>query len=161
MTRGAAALKEALNAYLDSLAIRPLSPLEPRGALIPVKPRPQPHARGRVLLAGDAAGLAEPICAEGISNALISGALAARAIMEGAPDPARVAAIYGKELRGAVLRELEIAARHARLLYDHPRLQRIMFRLKGKSVCEKLTDIMMGERLLSSMGGPFRQIFGS
>ncbi|HEX9024472.1 MAG TPA: NAD(P)/FAD-dependent oxidoreductase [Geobacteraceae bacterium] len=161
MARGAAGLKDSLHTYLDSLGIRPVSPLEPRGALIPVKPRPGPHVRGRVLLAGDAAGLAEPICAEGISNALISGALAARAIAEGAPDPARVATIYVRELRASVLRELEIAARHARLLYDHPRLQGIMFQLKGKAVCEKLTDIIMGEKSLSSIGGPFGQLFGS
>jgi geranylgeranyl reductase family protein len=159
MTRGTAGLKNSLRAYLDGLGIRSAAPLEPMGALIPVAPRPGPPARGRILLTGDAAGLAEPICAEGISNALQSGALAARAIIDGAPDPGRVTAIYRQTLETSVLLELEIARRHAHLLYDHGKLQSIMFRLKGKQVCEKLTDIIMGEKSFATMGGPLAQLF--
>ncbi len=159
MTRGAAGLKESLHAYLESLGIHPASPLKLHGALIPVRPRPGPPARGRILLAGDAAGLAEPICAEGISNAIASGALAARAIINGVYDLEKVADIYQRELQASVLGELEIAERHARLLYDHPRLQSILFRIKGRSVCERLTDIIMGERSFSTIGGPLYQLF--
>jgi geranylgeranyl reductase family protein len=48
--------------------------------------------RGRVLLAGDAAGLVDPITGEGIAHALSSGALAAQAVAQaliaGTPDSA-------------------------------------------------------------------------
>jgi menaquinone-9 beta-reductase len=56
---------------------RPL-PSTIRGFHLPLSPgRPAP-ARGRVLLAGDAAGLVNPVSGEGIATALISGTLAGR-----------------------------------------------------------------------------------
>lgn len=45
-------------------------------------------ARGRVLLVGDAAGLVNPLQGEGIAQAMRSGLLAARAILEAPGDPA-------------------------------------------------------------------------
>ncbi len=154
MARHAPGLKESFHAYLEKLNIRSVGPLEPRGALIPVKPSPGVLARGRILLVGDAAGLAEPISAEGISNALLSGVLAARAITEGAMDPGKVTAIYQREMDISILRELEIARRHARLLYEHRYMSNIMFRLRGDILCEKLIDVMMGEKSFAGLGGP-------
>lgn len=154
MARGAAGLRDSFFSYLERLDIRSTEPLKPAGALIPVRPRPGPPARGRILLVGDAAGLAEPISCEGISNALLSGALAARAITEGAMDPDRVAAIYQRDLTISVLRELAIAKQHARLLYEHRYMRNIMFRLCGEILCEKLVDITMGKRSFTSLGGP-------
>ena len=67
--------------YLDAfvqrsgLGIRALAPC--RGHRIPTRVRPKLNA-GRVLLAGDAAGVADPFFGEGISYALKSGELAAR-----------------------------------------------------------------------------------
>jgi flavin-dependent dehydrogenase len=154
--RGSAGLKESFHAYLEKLDIHSVGPLKPHGALIPVMPRPGLLARGRILLVGDAAGLAEPISGEGISNALLSGMLAARALSDGAMEPERVTAIYQREMDISILRELEIARRHARLLYDHRYMRNIMFRLRGEILCERLIDIMMGERSFSSLGGPLR-----
>ncbi|HTP65259.1 MAG TPA: NAD(P)/FAD-dependent oxidoreductase [Geobacteraceae bacterium] len=159
MARGVEGLRDSFRAYLDSLEIRPTAEARLHGALIPVRLRPGPPARGRILLAGDAAGLAEPICAEGLSNALLSGELAARAIVDGAHAPDKVVSLYRDSLATSVLRDLDIAGRHARLLYGHSRLQRIMFRLGGEMVCERLTDIIMGDRSIASMGGPWRQLF--
>jgi flavin-dependent dehydrogenase len=135
------------------LGIRSAEPLKPHVALIPVKPRPGLLARGRILLVGDAAGLAEPISAEGISNALLSGLLAARAITDGAMDPDRVMAIYQRNLEMSILRELGIAERHARMLYEHRHMRNIMFRLMGEIFCEKLIDVTMGEKSFASLGG--------
>jgi geranylgeranyl reductase family protein len=156
MSPSAAGLKESFYAYLKKLNICGVEPLKPHGALIPVKPRPGFLARGRILLVGDAAGLAEPIGAEGISNALLSGALAARAITDGDMDPDRVTAIYQRDLEKSILRELAITERHARLLYDYRHLRNIMFRLKGEIFCEKLIDVTMGERSFSNLGSPLR-----
>jgi 2-polyprenyl-6-methoxyphenol hydroxylase-like FAD-dependent oxidoreductase len=67
-----------------------------RGGLIPVGGPVTPAARGRVLLAGDAAGLVSPLTAGGIHTALASGremALAIRRhLLEGAPPPAELLA---------------------------------------------------------------------
>jgi len=156
MARGAAGLKETFHAYLERLNIRSVGPLEPHGALIPVMPRPGLQARGRILLVGDAAGLAEPISGEGISNALLSGMLAARALSDGAMEPERVTATYQRDLEMPVLRELGIAKRHARLLYEHLYMRNIMFRVRGEILCERLIDVMMGERSFASLGGPLR-----
>lgn len=67
-----------------------------RGGLIPIGGPVQPPARGRVLLAGDAAGLVSPLTAGGIHTALASGRELGMAIrrhlLEGAPPPAELLA---------------------------------------------------------------------
>jgi geranylgeranyl reductase family protein len=159
MTQSGAGLREHLREYLDLLEIESAPPLKLRGAMIPVKPRPGAPARGRVLLVGDAAGLAEPICAEGITNALRSGLFAAKAILEGGMDPEKVVSSYLGEMERSVFRELEIAGQHARVLYGNPLLRNMLFRVKGESFCNRLIDVMMGETGFGEMGGPLRQLF--
>lgn len=159
MARSATGLRDSFYAYLERLNIRGVAPLEPHGSLIPVRPRRGPLARGRILLVGDAAGLADPISGEGISNALLSGVLAARAINDGTMDPDRVTAIYQQNLDMSILRELGIAKQHARLLYDYRHMRNIIFRLKGEIFCERLIDVMTGERSFASLGNPLRQLF--
>ena len=58
-----------------------------------VRPGPT-NEKGAVLLCGDSLGLAQPLTAEGILPAVLSGRLAAEAILAGAPEsyPARLAA---------------------------------------------------------------------
>lgn len=68
----------------------------------------------RILLAGDAAALADPLTREGIRYGMLSGAWAAEALLAGAP--ARYAGRLGDELGG----EMERAARAARLFYEGP-----------------------------------------
>ena len=115
--------------------------------------------RGRVLLVGDAAGLAEPICAEGITNSLRSGMLAAKAILEGGIDPEKVVSNYLGEMERSLFRELKIAGQHALLMYGNPLLRNLLFRVKGESFCNRLIDVMMGETSFEDMGGPLRQLF--
>jgi flavin-dependent dehydrogenase len=59
----------------------------------------EPH--GRVLLAGDAAGLVDPLTGEGIHSAIVSGQAAAAAILGGnrGEEQSCVAARYAKQLR--------------------------------------------------------------
>jgi geranylgeranyl reductase family protein len=68
------------------------------------------RAMGRVLLAGDAAGVADPFTAEGICESISSGELAARALIE-SPDVATAAKRYERALR-----ELDRNATAARIL---------------------------------------------
>jgi flavin-dependent dehydrogenase len=73
------------------------------------------YVRGRVMLAGDAAGV-DPLMGDGISCAFEHGRLAARAIDESLNSAAGALAEYDRELhRGAVgrkLAKLGLAARH-------------------------------------------------
>ncbi|WP_229803799.1 NAD(P)/FAD-dependent oxidoreductase [Planobispora rosea] len=66
---------------------------------LPLSPgRPKPGT-GRVLLAGDAAGLVNPLTGEGIYYALLSGRLAGEAAVEAVGDPLGA---YRRTLRGAL-----------------------------------------------------------
>jgi geranylgeranyl reductase family protein len=72
MRRGAGGLREALDRYLERVGVAPVLSAERHGYLIPVRPRRGGFARGRVLLAGDAAGFADALTGEGISIAMQS-----------------------------------------------------------------------------------------
>ena len=62
-----AGLQIKLGEYLNQIGITRIEKTEKHGYLIPLAPRFEPLARGRVLLVGDAAGLVDPVMAEGIS----------------------------------------------------------------------------------------------
>jgi geranylgeranyl reductase family protein len=70
---------------------------------------------GRVLFAGDAAGVVDPMTGEGIAQALESGMLAAAAIADGGPVAA-VAARYRQAVDHALGRDLRFAERLQRVL---------------------------------------------
>jgi len=158
MAPNVAGLRKSLYSYLEMLNIQSIGPLKLDGALIPLKPRPGLLARGRILLVGDAAGLAEPISAEGISNALLSGLLAARALTEGNMDPDKATFLYQRDMDISILRELGIAELHARMLYGHRHMRNLMFRLMGEKFCEYLIDITTDERSFSHLGSPLRML---
>lgn len=139
---GGVRLHGAVAAYLEGLGIRPLS-VERHGHRIPVQPRPGPPARGRVLLAGDAAGLADPLTLEGISFALESGVLAAGAILDAGPG-VDAAALYRARIADEVLPELHAAAWFAKLMYDHSRMATWGFQWLGREGVEGVADVMAG-----------------
>lgn len=77
--------------------------------------------RGRVLLAGDAAGMVDPLTGEGIHSAVVSGQAAAAAILECGTDAslASVAASYAGRLR-ELQAMLEFSHDAARSFYREP-----------------------------------------
>ena len=88
------------------------------GHLTRVRAPGSPLVRGRVLVAGDAAGLLEPWTREGISFALRSGALAGRAAVEGpASYPVAVEQVLGGE-QAAGRRALAAFRRHPRVVHE-------------------------------------------
>jgi geranylgeranyl reductase family protein len=94
----------------------PADPDTLRAHHLPLSPaRPDP-ARGRVLLAGDAASLINPLTGEGIYYALLSGRLAANAALTAPHDPA---AAYRAALRAELGRHLRHTTALAKLVrYD-------------------------------------------
>jgi flavin-dependent dehydrogenase len=144
--RGAKDLRPRLEAYLAALGLADRDELDRRGFVIPLRPRPGPPARGRVLLAGDAYGLADPLTAEGISPALISGRLAAEALIAERLDPRRVAPRYSRALSRAIVRDFAVARRLARVLYGRPAWRRRLFGAFGRPMCEAMVAQIAGER---------------
>jgi len=135
-----------LEVYLRTLGIREIERVEKHGYVIPLEPRREPLYRGRVLLAGDAAGLVDPITAEGISYALWSGKLAAEAIKGDLCNVAKVGPCYQQLLEAHILRDLRAARWLANLVYHHPRLRNWAFRRQGARLTNFVTDVVMGGR---------------
>src|SRR5262249_11173350 len=85
-----------------------------------------PPAAGNVLLAGDAAGLINPLQGEGIGPAMVSGRLAAGAGLAG---PARAAAAYAGALEAAFGQYMAGASALQRTLLRRPRTTSAVTRL--------------------------------
>ncbi len=104
-----------------------------------------PLERDRVLLAGDAAGLADPFFGEGIAYALLSGRLAARAIDAYLAEQAAPGA-YASLLRLALGRPRQTLGQLARVVYRFPRLSLAALRLLPPTRAVALR-IVTGSRL--------------
>jgi flavin-dependent dehydrogenase len=78
-----------------------------------------PCASGRILLAGDAAGLTDALTGEGIYSAVVSGQAAARAIDADLRGAAIAAEAYGIEL-SPLTRRLSLSAKAARSFFADP-----------------------------------------
>jgi geranylgeranyl reductase family protein len=132
--------------YVARIGITRIEKMEKHGYLIPLAPRREPLVRGRVLLVGDAGGLVDPVTAEGISHALMSGQFAATALVDGDLNPPRVAEIYQSLLEKHILSELRAARIFAKVLYDYPRVRNWAFRQHGQTLSDFVGGIVMGER---------------
>jgi geranylgeranyl reductase family protein len=146
LRRGGANLNEKFHSYLRLLGIAQAPRMERHGSLIPVTTRRAPFAIGRILLVGDAAGFVDPLTGEGISFAIRSGQIAARSLVGGNLAAEEVIHTYNAEIAGGILSELRAAKILSRLLYHHPALRSLLFRLYGQRFSEVVTDIMAGDR---------------
>jgi geranylgeranyl reductase family protein len=91
-----------------------------RGHLVPLAGGRTTRRRGNVLLAGDAAALADPLTAEGISYALASGRRAGATILaalQGAPD---ILASYDRYIDEVLCHDFRYARIVAALSYRYP-----------------------------------------
>jgi geranylgeranyl reductase family protein len=143
--RGAANLPEVYREYLRVLGVGTPLREERHGYLIPCRPRAAMFDVPRVLFVGDAAGLADPVTAEGITAGILSGQLAARAIVAGAFQPAAVTRIFRATLEDELLAELRLARWLAWVLYDCPRLRAWLLTRYGPKMSELMTRIVTGE----------------
>jgi geranylgeranyl reductase family protein len=157
LNRGNAAinLNQCFERYLVDLGIAKHEVIARHGFVIPTAPRDKTLAGGRICLVGDAAGLADPISAEGITPAIQSATLAARAIISGFPDPTAIAGEYHAALARDVLPELFLGRQLARLLFDFPRLRNRLFRWRGQMLAEAMTHVIAGKATYKSLLASF------
>jgi flavin-dependent dehydrogenase len=142
--RGRGALTHSLQIYLDRLGIVPRA-AERHGYVIPIRPVRAPLVRNRTIAVGDAAGLADPLTAEGISYAALSARLAAEALLGGTLDEERVRVHYTRALRRQVFPGLRAARLLARVVYG-PRLQHLLYRTVGDKLADAVADVTLGTR---------------
>jgi geranylgeranyl reductase family protein len=143
--RGAANLPEYYRRYLEALGIgRPLRE-ERHGYMIPCRPRDGMFDAPRVLFVGDAAGLADPVTAEGITAGILSGQLAARAILAGDFEERAVKQAYRTTLQAGLLADLRAARWLAWILYECPRLNAALLTRYGQRMSELMTRVVTGE----------------
>jgi geranylgeranyl reductase family protein len=110
------ATRAYLRAFLDRLGLSGIEPAEDSGHLTRCRDSGSPVRKGRVLVAGDAAGLLEPWTREGISYALRSGRAAGRAAATGRLDG------YETELRRTLYPEMRAGQRLLAAYARHPAL---------------------------------------
>jgi flavin-dependent dehydrogenase len=135
-----------LHGYLARLGIEAPLRIERHGHVIPSRPRRGGFARGRVLLAGDAAGLIDPVLWEGIGYALHSGRLAAASLIDARFDPQRAAENYAQRIAKEIMPEIRMGRPLSRLLYGHPTLRAWVFHRHGRALCEVMTRVVCGEQ---------------
>ena len=145
MKRGSLSLNKALEGHLVSLGIPLNNGITRHGSLVSLGPRSDGLIRSRILLAGDAAGLGDPLTGEGISFAVISGQSAARALIAGDFDESAVKTEYLATVEEKILQELRWAIDLGKILYGPAAIRNYLFRLKGQHLCEAVTDVIAGK----------------
>ena len=139
-------LKKHYKEYLATLGIKEVLHEEFHGFQIPVSPREDGFFRKNVLLVGDAAGFADPVTAEGISNAILTGVMAAESIIEGNLDSQTTERIYLEKLNKVLLPELKTGVYLSKLFYENEKARHFLMKMYGERFCEAMTDVFMGER---------------
>ncbi|NJC72531.1 geranylgeranyl reductase family protein [Planosporangium thailandense] len=105
--------KEYLRSFVGRLGLAGIQPAHDSGHLTRCRTDDSPLRRGRVLVAGDAAGLLEPWTREGISYALRSGTAAgtAAAAACGGDDPEPALRGYESEIERTLIPEMRAGRR--------------------------------------------------
>lgn len=139
-------LKQYYTEYLVKLGITEILSEAAHGFVIPVTPRTDCFVQKNVFLTGDAAGLADPLVAEGISNAILSGVLAAQAITESKLDAEKAASLYHQKLEATILPEIKTGALLSKLFYHKKTFRNLILKKYGQFVADAMTDLFMGDR---------------
>jgi len=139
-------LREYYHKYLKFLDITNIISSEAHGFIIPISPRTDGFVKQNVFLIGDAAGFADPVTAEGISNAIYSGKLCAKAIAESDLDLHKAEQLYSEKLEAKMLPELRTGVKLSKLFYENKTLRNMMLKKFGQHLADAMTDVFMGDR---------------
>lgn len=111
-------LRIALESFLSSRVLDSWRLEGPYAFPVPTAVRTDGFGRGRVLLAGDAAGLTDPITGEGISHAIASGRVAAETIADAAGSGDLPADAYGSRIVRDLLPQVNVVRAAGNLCYS-------------------------------------------
>ncbi|REG82551.1 geranylgeranyl reductase family protein [Algoriphagus antarcticus] len=139
-------LKSYYKKYVEKLGIKEILSEKAHGFQIPISPRTDGFYRKNVFLIGDAAGFADSVTAEGISNALWSGELAAEAIIESALNPEKAGTLYQQKLEKELLPELNTSQSAAKWFYGYRTIRNLLLRKYGDYAISFMTDLFIGNR---------------
>lgn len=148
---GPARLSERLRAYTRRLGLHPVQAVRPHGSVIPVSPRKDGFVRNRVMLVGDAAGLADPVTGEGIWAAVQSGLLAAEALIQSDCREGQVRMAYEAALRDRILGDLKIGRVLSSPVYAFPPLRNGLFALCGNRLSRAMAQVVCGRARYKSL----------
>jgi len=149
----AARLRAALNSYSAREGFDPSSMTDLKGYLLPLRAPGSPAWSGNVVLVGDAAGLVDPLSGEGIGNAIRSGMLAARHVVELLAGHVRDLAGYQRSLERDIDPELQLAQALFSVLHRWPGVCVGSVRSSNR-IQESLCRIVRGERTYGSLMRP-------
>jgi flavin-dependent dehydrogenase len=139
-------LKEYYREYIETLGITEILHEEQHRFQIPLSARTDGFVKGRIFLIGDAAGFAEPITAEGISNAIYSGKLVAEAIIESKLNLEVAEELYEQKLHEKLIPELRSGEYLASYFYKKNPLRNILMKKYGQKFADYMVDVLMGDR---------------
>lgn len=147
----AVGLKKALEKFIASEAVL----LDPRilhlqGHQIPLGGRTQTLHKGRVLLVGDAANLADPWMGEGISYAVVSARLAAETMFYALECKDIDLSGYTTMINASVTPQLLSARWFARAVYTLPRMGSDLLS-KSPFMQQMVFDVIRGDRSFKEM----------
>ena len=142
-------LRDYYKTYLTKLGITETTFEQAHGFQIPIGARTDGFSRQGVFLTGDAAGFADPLTAEGLTNSIHSGQLAGRSIALHFDQPEAAGKAYEALLEERLLPELRFSALMARFFYTMPTARNFLMRQYGQKACEVLTDVFTGKLVLS------------
>jgi len=139
-------LKKYYTEYLKTIGITTILSESQHGFQIPVSPRTDGFVKNNVFLIGDAAGFADPITAEGISNALYSGVLAAEAIIESDLKPKKASSLYLNKLEEKLIPELKTGLWLSKWFYEQKTIRNLLLKKHGQRFSEAMADVFHGDR---------------
>lgn len=137
-------LPERFRQFLQAVGLAAFADHPAHGHLLPYGNYKMSPVRGRVLLAGDAGGFADPLLGEGLYYALRTGTGAARAILRDLDQPGSLAADYLGLLERDVFPEMVHAARLRRFV--HSPLGPTVFRLLMPLLRRPVLETIHGDR---------------
>lgn len=160
MKKYAPRLRDYYERYLESLNLGDYKVRSVRGHHIPMRLRKVPVVKGRVLLVGDAAGVADPFSGEGIYHAIKSAQLAAPTIVANVAAERPDLSPYQRALDGHMLQDQRTAGRLLRMYALTPRVCIWYLRNHNRawnSACKMLRGDNDWVRIRSKLG-PLRAI---
>lgn len=157
-------LKYIFREYLDSLKLERYDITRWNAGLLPILVGQPTLGRDRVILLGDAAGLADPLTGEGIYNAILSAQVGATAIEKALTDDKSVLDDYSDTIAAKIIPEMKEALIFSKVL---SRLPVKLFRVLNQDgrVWNAYCRMLRGEidystirKRINSLGGLYKLI---